>query len=604
MRIKKGLIVIISFMLMFAAFPSPVSPNENSTSETESGEYSAKDEVVYGNLNANGNTDHMYVVNTFHVTEPGELVDYGNYTNVKNLTNLSDIQQTEDNRVHFQADKGEFYYQGELENKSLPWDISITYYLDGQEVNPEELAGQSGSFEMHISTSANENVDAQFFENYLMQISLTLDPAKFNDILAPEGTKANSGKNEQISFTALPDQEEEFIVSANVSDFEMDPINISAVPANISIEKPDLGNMTGEMQSLSDAISQVNSGVAELNSGIAELNSGTSELSNGSSEYLSGIQELSQSSEQLVNGSSEINEALSQVSESIQGNENSLDLSELEALPEGFRTLATGLQEAATGLETLKENYDQAYGTLDEAINGIPDYEITEEQIAALYETEADSEVIDQLVETYGAAVTVKETYLTVQEGFDAVTESLSEVSTPIQEMASNLETMADEIESGMENLEQMDGLSELQEGLSTFSTEYQTFHDGLVSYTEGVTSLATSYQELDTGIQNLSEGTSSLESGASELENGTQELQESTSDLPGQMESEIDEALEEFENSDFEPDSFVSDQNENVEVVQFVLQTEPIEMEEPETPDQEEEEEKGFWEKLTDLFR
>jgi X-X-X-Leu-X-X-Gly heptad repeat protein len=155
-----------------------------------------------------------------------------------------------------------------------------------------------------------------------------------------------------------------------------------------------------------------------------------------------------------------------------------------------------------------------------------------------------------------------------------------------------------------MENMDQMGALAELQEGLSTMTSEYQTFHNGLVDYTDGVSELASSYQDLDAGIQELSDGTSSLDSGASELKNGTEELQEQTSDLPGQMQSEVDEMMDEYDYSDFEPQSFVSDKNEKVDVVQFVLQTEAIEIEKPETTEETQEEEKGFWDRFLDLFR
>src|SRR5699024_11899833 len=94
-------------------------------------------------------------------------------------------------------------------------------------------------------------------------------------------------------------QEEELILTAHVNDFKMDPIDISAVPANIAIEDPDIGNMTGDMESLSDAIHQVNSGMEELNNGITELSSGAEELSNGSTEYRNGMDELNQSSGNL-----------------------------------------------------------------------------------------------------------------------------------------------------------------------------------------------------------------------------------------------------------------------------------------------------------------
>ncbi|WBX80455.1 hypothetical protein PD280_00755 [Virgibacillus salarius] len=71
-----------------------------------------------------------------------------------------------------------------------------------------------------------------------------------------------------------------------------------------------------------------------------------------------------------------------------------------------------------------------------------------------------------------------------------------------------------------------------------------------------------------------------------------------------GQIKQETDEMMEEYDNSDFEPKSFVSDQNKNVEVVQFVLQTESIKIPEPETTEAPVKEEKGIWERFLDLFR
>src|SRR5699024_8383073 len=118
MRMKKWLIIIVSGLLVFAAFPITAFSDENSDKESPDidkgpGNYSAKDEVIYGNMDANGNINNMYVVNSFHITEPGEIIDYGYYTTVRNLTDLSDIKQT-GNEVHFQAEEEEFYYQSSL----------------------------------------------------------------------------------------------------------------------------------------------------------------------------------------------------------------------------------------------------------------------------------------------------------------------------------------------------------------------------------------------------------------------------------------------------------------------------------------------------------
>src|SRR5699024_11585979 len=103
-----------------------------------------------------------------------------------------------DNEVHFEAEsKQDFFYQGTLDNQALPWNISITYVLDGEEIKPIELAGKSGQLEIQIETSENTKVDPVFFEYYLLQIEMTLDPLHFGHIQAPEGTEANDGRSEE-----------------------------------------------------------------------------------------------------------------------------------------------------------------------------------------------------------------------------------------------------------------------------------------------------------------------------------------------------------------------------------------------------------------------
>jgi X-X-X-Leu-X-X-Gly heptad repeat protein len=602
---------MVSSLLIFASsFPPAAFASEKAGKEA-AGKYSAKDEVVYGNLDAAGGVKDMYVVNTFRVTEPGMITDYGNYTNVRNLTDLSELKLNDAKSVQLDADKGEFYYQGELKNEKLPWDISITYLLDGKKMKPEELAGKEGSLEIRLETTASKNADPLFIENYLMQMSLTFDPEKFSDIQAPEGTKANAGKDQQISFTVLPDQEEVFIVTAEGSGMEMDPIEISAIPANLSIDSPDLSDMTGGMNSLADAIQGVHSGVVALNDGISEWRAGAAELGSGSTEYKNGINELNQSSGELVNGSASIRDALNEISGSLQGDIDVPDLSGIEELPEGLRALASGLSESSADFDELKENYGALIGALDEAITSIPDDEIDigkldnldEEQLQALKDSGIDTDMLNQLTETYISVKEAKQTYHAVKEDLNSAAEKLEQTPVPSGDMVGHLETLADEIEKGMDSMDQMNGLIDLQEGLSRLASEYQTFHQGLTAYTGGVSALAGSYGDLDSGIQGLSEGASSLAGGADELENGTAQLQEETNNLPGRMKSEVNEMLREYDFSDFKPASFVSEKNKKIDVVQFVLHTEAIKKEEKEKEAPKKQKEKSLWQRLMDLF-
>jgi X-X-X-Leu-X-X-Gly heptad repeat protein len=609
MRLNKMFLIFLVGLLVFPSlFVTANSEQENAEEEEEhsqgDGNYSFKDEVIYGTLHPNGSHEEIYVVNHFNVNEHGSITDYGSYDSVKNLTDLSVIEQ-DGSEIHFTANDDNFYYQGNMKNAALPWDLSISYYLDGTEMEPEALLGEDGHLEIDISTSQNEEGEASFFENYLMQISLTVDPDRYRSIEAEDATEASVGTDKQFTFTVMPGEEETIRFSADVTDLEFNGIDINAVPNSMSIDEPETDEMTEEMDSLTDAIAEINDGVGELSDGVSELNSGVADLQDGSVQYRDGVAEVDQASSELVDGSAEINNALDMVSNSLSTEDADFDLGELTRLPEGLNEMADAVGEIADGLEELKAGHQAAYNALDEAMNGIPEYEFNDEEIMELYAgAGGESEALDQLLEAYEAALTAKGTYDAVKEAFQAVNPALTEVIDGIRELETALNTTADEISTAIDNMDVMDPITQLTEGLSEISSNYNEFHSGLVSYTEGVGELSDSYSDLHGGIVELGEGTNELEEGTAELHDGTDELYESTNDLPDQIQEEIDEMISEFDYSDYDPVSFASAENEDVNSVQFVLSTESITAEDEEEETEEAEEEKSIWERFLDLFR
>jgi len=610
MKLKKMFLIFLISLLVFPAFfVTANSEQENTekeeTQSQEDGNYTFKDEVIYGTLHPNGSHEEIYVVNHFNVTEHGDIIDYGNYDSIKNLTDLSEINQV-GNEIHLTANDDNFYYQGNINNAELPWDFSISYFLDGEEMEPEALLGEDGHVEIEISTSQNEEGEALFFENYLMQISLTIDPERYSNVQAEDATEASVGTDKQFTFALMPGEEETIRFSADVTDFEMDGIDINAVPNTMSIDAPETDEMTEEMDSLTDAIAEINNGVGELSDGVSELNAGVADLQDGSAQYRDGIAEIDQASAELVDGSAQINHALEMVSNSLSTEDADFDLGELTRLPEGLNEMAGTVGEIADGLEELKEGHQAAYDALDSAMEEIPEYDFDEEEITELYiGAGGESETLDQLLDAYEAAHTAKGTYDAVKEAFQAVSPALTEIIEGIRELETALNTTSDEISTAIDNMDVMDPITQLTEGLTEVASNYNEFHSGLVSYTEGVSELSSSYSELHGGIVELGEGTSELEDGTTELHDGTDELYEATNDLPDQIQEEMDEMISEFDHSDFDPVSFASEENENVNSVQFVLRTESITMDdEEEAEETEEAEEKGIWERFLDLFR
>src|SRR5699024_495781 len=100
--------------------------------------------------------------------------------------------------------------------------------------------------------------------------------------------------------------------------------------------------------------------------------------------------------------------------------------------------------ELADGLDELAAQNKQANEALQEAVDAVPDSTITEADIEALYETDADPEVVEELVTTYEAAQTVKAVYEEVVDAFDAVDANLDEFSEATNEVADNIRDIAE----------------------------------------------------------------------------------------------------------------------------------------------------------------
>lgn len=58
--------------------------------------------------------------------------------------------------------------------------------------------------------------------------------------------------------------------------------------------------------------------------------------------------------------------------------------------------------------------------------------------------------------------------------------------------------------------------------------------------------------------------------------------LRQESQGIPDAVQAEIDELMATYDKSDFEPASFTSSKNTNVTLVQFVMTTDPIKVEEP----------------------
>jgi putative membrane protein len=565
-----------------------------------------KDEVIYARLTAGGAVDSMYAVNHFDALEGGAVVDYGDYESVNNLTDTAGMTQNGDS-VSFVMNNENFYYQGNMTSTDLPWIFELSYYLNGAQTEPRDMAGKSGKMEMRIAIRQNTGIDPVFYDHYMLQITVTLDAEKCTNIDAPDGTTASAGKNKVITYTVMPETDADFSLKADVSDFTMTGVQIAGVPYSMNVDMPDMDDKLEDLDKLPDAISDLNDGVGELASGANEMKSGADELVDGSAGIKAGLDQLSGNAGQLISGSVQIKDALSNIAAAFNsGSMNNIDLSQMSQLPDGLAQLAQGLDGMSAGLTQLKDGFAPAYAALDSAIQGIPAGTVTQDDINALYAVVTDpaqQAVLNQLAANYAAAQTVKGTYAGVKAAFDGVGTTIDSIVPSIDQMAATLEDMSAQIGGSLESLNGLEQLGQLTSGLSKLSANYSSFHSGLVDYLNGVNTLASNYGAFHSGLASFGDGVGELDNGIGELHDGTDTLSGEVADLPDMMQEEIDKMKEKYLPVDFDPVSFTSSKNTDTKFVQFVLQCDGIEKPEAAEPAPAQEKTETFWDRLAALF-
>ncbi len=142
----------------------------------------------------------------------------------------------------------------------MPLKPEIKYYLDGKEVKPEDIVGESGSFKIQINienqdkhrvNTGGKSKDA--YTPYMVATVVDLPMNKFKNVNSNSGKIVSDGSNQIISFVSFPglkeslgdnknlfDLEDNIEITADVVNFEMKPIVFTATS-----EIPEINGLDG-----------------------------------------------------------------------------------------------------------------------------------------------------------------------------------------------------------------------------------------------------------------------------------------------------------------------------------------------------------------------
>lgn len=563
---------------------------------------SAKEEVIYAMADASGKVTDAEAVNIF---AGGDIVDYGDYSAVKPLNTNDTITQNGD-QIAFSSTADKVYYQGTMKNAALPWNISIRYYLDGKEYAPQDVAGKSGALEIRFSVTKNESCGGSFYDDYALQASFTLDTERCQNIVSNGATVANVGSDKQLTYTILPGKGIDTVITADVTDFEMDAAAINGVRLNLDVDVDDT-DLMDKVDELVSAIGDLDDGAWELHDGTEELYDATKTLNSKVGDLHSGVGDLTAGAGDLYTGLTDITAQNQQADQLYLGYVKSqADSIYLAYVTTQADALYAQVAAQAVREQLIQSGYSEAQA---DAYLQTADGQTLVAQTVSNMTEEQKAQILNAAV----AKLTDEQKKQILQGAVASLTEEQkAEIREAyIQQMMAS-DDVTSQINAAVATVSAAKQVSELKGQLDS----YGVFYQGLVAYTDAVSSAAAGAKSLKLNMDTLYSNTGKLKlsvgelsdvvgelyDGTGELTDGTTEFVDKISDMDTQISDEIDSMTASLSGGDGDAESFVSEKNTNVNTVQFVIKTAAIEKAETTTDNTVESAPLTFWQKLLRL--
>lgn len=509
----------------------------------------SKDEIVYAKTAADGATSGVYVVNVFDSDEALQVQDPANYTEVENLT-TSDTLQQQNGTVAVSAQAGvPFYYQGTMDSSvQLPWDVSVKYYLNGEENTAEELSGANGLLKVVLDVQpATEGDAADFAGSYALQAQGTFSQDTFAVADAGDATVAHSGSNEVATCLVLPGESATFEIAGVARNFSYDGWQIAGMPLSLAVDVA-----SGGTSQLSDTTKELENATARLSSGASELSDGASVVSDGAAKVAAGANQLSSGVDAAVAGLGKLSDSGKTVAQ-------------------GWKRVSAGIEGAVQGVASLKAGSDAFKAGLKSSAD----------TYAAAASQASGAQV--QYASAASAAQSALAAYRQnpTEENFATVSNALAAMDKAAQSMAktsgasgayqalTGVQSQYAQVAEGIDALAAAGG--DLASGSSAFDEGLSAYFAGADEVSAASSQLQSGAAQVANGAQSVSSATNELASGASELSGGSATLAESTNGMDQKIIDQLQRAIDEKLGQDFTPHSFVVPSNTNVDAVQFV---------------------------------
>ncbi|MFQ8694382.1 MAG: hypothetical protein ACLR9Z_01195 [Alitiscatomonas sp.] len=221
------------------------------------------DEAMYVTMDPYGGISEASVVKSYELHGAREITDRGTYQAVHNMTGMEKPEVDGDTvifRLLEEPENDRFYFEGRMEPEevsgTLPWDITVSYRLNGVERRLEELAHEKGVLRISIDAVPNAGTSEYFRNNMTMEIAAVVDMDQNLSVEAPGAQIQSIGSMKTVLFMVMPGEEQHFELEIGSNDLEFSGLLFLMAPVTISqLERlEDLRKARDTVKDSADAI--------------------------------------------------------------------------------------------------------------------------------------------------------------------------------------------------------------------------------------------------------------------------------------------------------------------------------------------------------------
>ncbi len=478
---------------------------------------SGKEETVYVIAGSDGSTRSVIVSNQLKNAEGAQtLEDETTLTNIENVKGTQSYTEGSGNALTWQAGGSDIYYQGTTDAE-LPVGLRVTYYLDGEEISPENLAGKSGHVVIRfdyenraVQTAVIGGEETDVYVPFAVLSGAVLPLEHFSNVSVSNGKVLSEGNNAIVVGFAFPGLSENLSISeetketlagngvdAEKLDGSADYLEIEADAVNFELEMTlsmilpnlfsdidlgadiDLSNVSEQLDTLEESMTLLSDSSRQLVEGSSELAAGAEELADGAAGAKEGAYALAAGTQQLTDGSKAVAGGISQLADTLTDM-----MTQLKPAHDGYAQFEQAVGQMMAGYGMPKE---QAVASVMQA-QGMTQNELTYlATLSGIYDALAANAgdmmtLVQGANEVAGGMSTVNQGAWTLCEGLDALNDGADTLADGSRTLSSG---MAQFDEEGIQELTEafagVDGnnlleLSERLQAVKDAADSYRTF--------------------------------------------------------------------------------------------------------------------------------